>query len=121
VKRIKRWWETGRKREKKREKERRAEWEDDERQRKERGGVNCTLGLGFFLFILGFFLNAGMVEPVRFSSIGFRLWKPKPNRTGIFSNYSNRFNQFFFSVRFFRLIFSQFSRFIRFSGFFAHP
>jgi hypothetical protein len=62
-----------------------------------------------------------MVEPVRFSSIGFRLWKPKPNRTGIFSNYSNQFNQFFFSVRFFRLIFSRFSRFIRFSGFFAHP
>ena len=37
------------------------------------GGVNCTLGLGFFLFILVFFFNAGMVKPVRFGSIGFRL------------------------------------------------
>jgi hypothetical protein len=60
-------------REKKREKKekgRGAVWEDNERQRKERGGVNCTLGLGFFLFILGFFfLNAGMVEPVWFGSV----------------------------------------------------
>jgi len=69
VKRIKRWWEAGRKREKKKGKGRGAVWEDDERQRKERGGVNCTLGLGFFLFILSFFLNAGMVEPVRFGSV----------------------------------------------------
>jgi len=36
------------------------------------------------LFIVVFFLSAGLVEPVRFGSIGFRLWKPKPNRTGIF-------------------------------------
>jgi hypothetical protein len=41
------------------------------RGREKRGevGVNCTLGLGFFLFILGFFLNAGMVEPVWFGSV----------------------------------------------------
>ena len=75
----------------------RRRWEAEKRE----GGVNCTLGLGFFLFILGFFLNAGMVEPVRFGSIGFRLWKPKPNRTGIFSNYSNRFNRFFSRFSFF--------------------
>jgi len=37
VKRIKRWWEAGRKGEKKKGKGRGAVWEDDERQRKERG------------------------------------------------------------------------------------
>jgi len=40
-----------------------------EKKGKGKGGVNCTLGLGFFLFILSFFLNAGMVEPVRFDSV----------------------------------------------------
>jgi len=59
----------------------------------------------------------------RFGSVRFNrfLHYKTENRTGIFSNYSNRFNRFFFSVRFFRLIFFRFSRFIRFSGFFAHP
>jgi len=42
-------------------------WEAE--KRRGGGGVNCTLGLGFFLFILGFFLNAGMIEPVRFGSV----------------------------------------------------
>jgi len=46
---------------------------------------------------------------VRFGSIGFRLWKPKPNRTGIFSNYSNWFNQFFFGSVFSVNFFSVFS------------
>ena len=102
VKRIKRWWETGRKREKKREKGG-GLWEDDERQRKERGGVNCTLGLGFFLFILGFFKMLEWLN--RFGSIGFRLWKPKPNRTRIFLWFFKRLICFFlgsvFSVIFF--------------------
>jgi len=45
------------------------------------GAVNCTLGLGFFLFILGFFLNAGMVEPVRFGSVQLVLDFGNRNRT----------------------------------------
>jgi hypothetical protein len=45
-------------------------------QRAKRGGrLNVTLGLGLenILFIFAFFLNVVLVEPVRFSSIGFRL------------------------------------------------
>jgi hypothetical protein len=42
----------------------------------------------------------------------------KPNRTGSFSKNSNRF---FFSIRFFQLIFGRFSQLNRFIGFFAHP
>jgi hypothetical protein len=49
------------------------------------------------------------------------LIKPKPNRTGWFFQKFNRFNRFFFSVRFFRLFCFRFSRFNRFSSFFAHP
>ena len=54
-----------------------------QREREQRGGaqLNVGLGLGNFLFILVLFLSGGLVEPVRFGSIGFRLWKPKPNRT----------------------------------------
>jgi len=42
------------------------------------GQLNATLGLGLenIIFILAFFLSVGLVEPVRFGSIGFRLWKP---------------------------------------------
>ena len=42
-----------------------------EKKGEKRGGglLNVTLDLGFFLFILAFFLSAGMVEPVRFGSI----------------------------------------------------
>jgi hypothetical protein len=95
-------------------------WKDDERQGekgkregscekmmrgREKGGgaVNCTLGLEFFLFILGFFkCRNGWTGSVRFGSIGFRFWKPKPNRTGIFLWFFNRLIRFFF-VWFFRL------------------
>jgi hypothetical protein len=31
--------------------------------------LKVSLGLGFFLFILAFFLSAGMVEPVRFCAV----------------------------------------------------
>jgi hypothetical protein len=64
----------------------------------------------FFRFFVGF-------GSVRFGFFGFLFIKPKPNRTGRFFQKINRF----FSVRFFRLIFFRFSRFNRFSGFFAHP
>jgi hypothetical protein len=39
------------------------------------GQLNATLGLGLenIIFILAFFLSVGLVEPVRFGSIGFRL------------------------------------------------
>jgi hypothetical protein len=47
--------------------------------------------------------------------------KPKPNRTGKIFGFSNRFNRFFISVRFSRLIFHRFSRFFRLFGFFEHP
>jgi len=84
--------------------------------------------LGFFRFWLGFFWF-GSVFPVwlglfsgffsvRFGFFGFLVIKPKPNRTG---GFFQKFNRFFFSVWFFRLFFFRFSRFNRFSGFFAHP
>ena len=59
--------------------------------------------LGFFRFVSVFF-GLGW-----FGFFGFRLIKPKPNRTGRFFQNFNRFNRFFFTVRFFRLIFSRFS------------
>jgi hypothetical protein len=40
---------------------------------REGGRLNVGLGLGNFLFILVLFLSGGLVEPVRFGSIGFRL------------------------------------------------
>ena len=58
-----------RKREKKREKERGAEWEDDERQRKERGGRQLHFRSRVFSIYTCFFFNAGMVKPVRFGSV----------------------------------------------------
>jgi hypothetical protein len=57
----------------------------DERQRERRGGgwesenSDLSLGLENMLFILLFFSRASLVEPGRFGSIGFRLWKSKPN------------------------------------------
>ena len=47
--------------------------------------------------------------------------KPKLNRTGKISGFSNRFNRFFISVRCSQLIFHRFSRFFRLLGFFEHP
>ena len=64
-----------------------------------------------------------LLEPVRFG-LGLpvsTVQNRKPNRTESFSKNSNRFNRFFFSVRFFRLIFGRFSRLNRFIDFFAHP
>jgi hypothetical protein len=49
-------------------------------------------GSGFFRFFSVW---------VRFGFFSFRLIKPKPNRTGWFFQNFNRFNQFFFTVRFF--------------------
>ena len=37
------------------------------REQRERGWLNVGLGLENFLFILAFFLNGGLVEPVRFN------------------------------------------------------
>ena len=51
---------------------------------------------------------------VQFGFFGFRLIKPKPNRTGrFFKNHNrfNRFNRFFFMVQFFQLFFPVFSVF----------
>ena len=56
------WWEG----------ETEGQWEDDERGEGQRL-LKVSLGLGFFLFILAFFLRVGMVESVRFGSIGFEL------------------------------------------------
>ena len=75
-----------------------------------RFGSVFPVWLGFFLVFCRF----------RFGFFGFLFIKPKPNRTSRFFQKNNRFNRFF-SVRFFRLIFFRFSRFNRFSGFFAHP
>ena len=45
------------------------------------------------------------LDSVRFGFFGFRLIKPKLNRTGRFFQNSNRFNRFFFTVWFFQLFF----------------
>ena len=59
--------------------------------------------------------------PVRFGSIGFRLWKPKPNRIKNILWFSNRFNWFFFTVWFFRLFFFRFLGLIGFLVFLLTP
>jgi len=75
------------------------------------------LGLARFFgltrFWLGFFGLARFFS-VRFGFSGSRLKKPKPNRTSRFFQNFNRFNWFFFTVRFFRLFFFRFSHFNRF-------
>jgi len=45
---------------------------------------------------------------IQFGFFGFRLIKPKLNRTEQFFKNSNRFNRVFFTVRFFQLFFSGF-------------
>jgi len=93
-------------------------------------GFLCFSGFGsvffglarFFWFgsVLARFFRFGSVFcRFRFGFFGFLFMKP--NRTGRFFQKINRFNWFFFLVWFFRLIFFWFSRFNRFSGFFAHP
>jgi hypothetical protein len=57
-------------------------------------------------FIVFFF-----TEPVRFGSVFSVSGLSNRNRTGRFFKNSYRFNQFFFTVRFFRLFFFRFSRF----------
>jgi len=44
-------------------------WEDDERQRKERGGRQLHFRSRVFSIYTCFFFNAGMVKPVRFGSV----------------------------------------------------
>jgi len=62
-------------------------------------------GSVFFRFWLGFFLIFFSLGSVRFGFFGFRLIKPKPNRTGRFFQ---NFNRFIFKLQFFRLFFSDF-------------
>jgi hypothetical protein len=62
--------------------------------------------LGFLPVWLGFFSFW-----IRFSFFGFRLIKPKPNRTGRFFQ---DFNRFFFMVWFFQLFFFNFLSFLIF-------
>jgi len=85
-----------------------------------RFGLVFSVLARFFRFgsVLARFFFGFLSVSIRF---GFLFIKPKPNRTGRFFQKINRFNRFFFSVRFFRLIFFLFSRFNRFSGFFARP
>jgi len=70
----------------------------------------------FFLYLFFRFNETGSVWS---GSIGLSFFKPEPNRTGQFFLFFNRFIRFF-SVRFFRLIFSRFFRFNRLVGFFEH-
>jgi hypothetical protein len=88
-----------------------------------RGGwLNVILELEKIVFILAFFLSAGWLNQfgsVRFNR--FQTLKTESNRTRILLWFFNRLIRFFFSVRFFRLFFFQFSRFNWFIGFFAHP
>jgi hypothetical protein len=72
--------------------------------------------LGFFLVWLVF---SGFSSVwVRFGFFGFRLIKPKLNRTGWFFQ---NFNRFFFSQFGFFIYLFLFSRFNRFFDLFAHP
>jgi hypothetical protein len=92
-------------------------------ERKRGGGRTARVRLlgmrqRFFSIYSIFFIRIGSV---RFGFTGSTVQNRKPNRTGSFSKNSNRFNRFFFSVQFFRLIFGRFSRLNRFIDFFAHP
>jgi hypothetical protein len=64
-----------------------SERRESERRREQREGrlslKNVTLGLGLqknILFILVFFLSAGLVEPVRFNRFQTLKTETKPNR-----------------------------------------
>jgi len=61
---------------------------------------------GLARFFIRFFVDFGSVQ---FGFFSFLFIKPKPNRTGRFVQKINRFNRFFFSVRFFRFFFPVFS------------
>ena len=58
----------------------------------------------FFQFDSVFFCFFGL-DSVWFGFFDFRLIKPKLNLTGRFFQNFNRFNRFFFTIRFFRLFF----------------
>jgi hypothetical protein len=56
---------------------------------------------------LFFWFGSVFLVWVRFVFCGFRLIKPKPNRTGQFFQNFNRFNQFFFHGSVFSVIFNR--------------
>jgi len=74
-----------------------------------------------FLFWLGFFRFFSCLGSVRFGFFGFRLIKPKHNRTGRFFQNFNLFNQFFSLFGFFGYCFFDFLGLIGFLVFFIHP
>jgi hypothetical protein len=69
---------------------------------------------GLTRFFFRFFVGFGSVRFFRFFA-----YKTKTEPAGFFKNLIGLIG--FFSVRFFRLFFFRFSRFNRFSSFFAHP
>ena len=95
-------------------------------QSKNRFGSVFSVWLCFFRFgsVFSVWLGSGSVWLgflsgfFRFCSIFPVLGLKNRNRTGRFFQNFNRFNRFFFTVRFFRLLFFRFSRFNRFFG---HP
>jgi hypothetical protein len=82
-----------------------------------------TLGLRkitcFFFCIYSTPLNR--TGSVRLGFFRFQVSETETEPNRIFFKNSNRFNRFFFTVRFFCLFVSRFSRFNQFLGFFAHP
>jgi hypothetical protein len=101
--------------------------------------ISSKMGLGSpctFSFIIQKTVKVNLLMEIGviiFGSVWFGFFRAKTgsNRFGSvfpvwlgFLSVSVRFGsvfRFFFSVRFFRLFFFRFSRFNRFSGFFAHP
>ena len=82
------------------------------------GSVFLVLARFFPVLARFFSVFSGFLSvSVWFGFFSFLFIKPKPNRIGRFFQ---KFNRFFFSSVF-RLFFFRFSRFNRFSGFFAHP
>ena len=85
--------------------------------------VNLGLGLHFTVpFAFSIYTRSFLALFLNFMGSRFGspvlVVKPKPNRTGKIFGLINRFNQFFISVRFSRLIFH---RFFRLFDFFKHP
>ena len=88
----------------------------------------CFFGF-FFVISNGFRFGSVFSGLALFCSVwlgsvwffGFRLIELIPNQTGWFLKYSNRFNRFSFTVRFFRLIFFCFLGLISFLVFLLTP
>jgi hypothetical protein len=80
-------------------------WEIESRERGRLRKWECWFKFmvrrNYAIYTCFFFSRASLVEPVWFGSISFRLWKP--NRTINILWFFNRFNWFFFTVRFFWL------------------